>query len=80
MRVFSLLPRTLTFGKVDTAASAAVTPTFLAAVETVENGAYYRDCQPVEPVDAARDDDLAAELWAWSEEQVDRHLQRPAGQ
>jgi len=67
MRVFSLLPRTLTFGKVDTAASAAVTPTFLAAAESVESGAYYRDCQPDPPAELGQDDALAADLWAWSE-------------
>jgi|AntRauMinimDraft_4_1070384.scaffolds.fasta_scaffold00059_10 NAD(P)-dependent dehydrogenase (short-subunit alcohol dehydrogenase family) len=78
MRVFSLLPRTLTFGRVDTAASAAVTPTFLAAAESVESGAYYRDCQPVEPSEAAQRNDLAEELWSWSEAAVDRHWERPA--
>ena len=77
MRLFSLLPRPLTFGKVDTAASAAVTPTFLAAVEDVAHGAYYRDCEPVEPAEQARDDGLAAELWAWSEERVEGRLERP---
>jgi len=69
MTVFSLLPRTLTFGKVDTAASAAVTPTFLAAStgDAVEGGAYYRDCEPVAPSERARDDDLAERLWTYSE-------------
>jgi hypothetical protein len=67
MRALSVLPRTLTFGRVDTAASAAVTPTFLAAVEDVENGAYYRDCRPDPPADPGRDDALAADLWARSE-------------
>jgi len=80
MRVFSLLPRPLTFGRVDSAASAAVTPTFLAAAETVESGAYYRDCQPVEPAEPARDDSLAADLWAWSEERVGQSLDGRAGQ
>jgi NAD(P)-dependent dehydrogenase (short-subunit alcohol dehydrogenase family) len=78
MRVLSVLPRTLTFGRVDTAASAAVTPTFLAAAENVEDGAYYRDCQPVEAAELARDDDLAGDLWAYSQSVVDRHLERPA--
>jgi hypothetical protein len=68
--VFSLVPRPLTFGKVDTAASAAVTPTFLAAAESVESGAYYDDCEPVEPAASARDDDLAERLWAWSADRV----------
>lgn len=80
MRVVSLLPRTLTFGKVDTAASAAVTPTFLAAAEDVESGAYYRDCRPVEPAERARDDSLAGELWAWSEARVDQHRDRRGDQ
>lgn len=70
MTVFSLVPRPLTFGRVDTAASAAVTPTFLAAAETVERGAYYRDCEPVTPSEQARDDDLAARLWTYSEDVV----------
>jgi len=76
MRVFSLLPRTLTFGKVDTAASAAVTPTFLAATEHVENGAYYRDCQPDPPAELGMDDALAADLWAWSEGVLERRADR----
>ncbi|SEV97272.1 SDR family NAD(P)-dependent oxidoreductase [Halobacterium jilantaiense] len=80
MRVFSLLPRPLTFGRVDSAASAAVTPTFLAAAETVESGAYYRDCRPVDPAEPARDDGLAADLWAWSEERVSQSLDRRVGQ
>ena len=80
MRVFALLPRTLTFGKIDTAASAAVTPTFLAAAENVESGAYYRDCQPEEPAEAALDDDLAESLWAWSEETVEERLGRAVDQ
>lgn len=77
MRVFSLLPRPLTFGRVDTAASAAVTPTFLAAAGDVQSGAYYRDCQPEEPAEPARDDDLAASLWAWSETRVEGGLEQP---
>jgi len=77
MRVFSLLPRTLTFGKVDTAASAAVTPTFLAATEQVEDGAYYRNCRPVGPAEDARDDALAAELWTWSEAAVEGRPSAP---
>jgi len=70
MRAFSLLPRTLAFGKVDSAASAAVTPTFLAAADAVEGGAYYRDCEPVAPSERARDDDLAERLWTYSEDAV----------
>lgn len=70
MAVFSLVPRPLTFGRVDTAASAAVTPTFLAAAETVEGGAYYRDCAPAEPSARGRDDGLAERLWTYSEDAV----------
>jgi NAD(P)-dependent dehydrogenase (short-subunit alcohol dehydrogenase family) len=71
MTVFSLVPRQLTFGKVDSAASAAVTPTFLVAAESVQSGAYYRDCEPTEPSAAGQDDDLAARLWDWSAETVE---------
>ncbi|MFB6072375.1 MAG: SDR family NAD(P)-dependent oxidoreductase [Halobacterium sp.] len=72
MRVLSAVPRGLTFGYVDSPASAAVTPTYLAAGEDLEDGAYYRDCRVVEPADPATDDDLADRLWEWSADRVDR--------
>lgn len=71
MRVLSVVPRRLTLGRVDSSGSAAITPTFLAATDDLDEGAYYRDCSPVEPADAARDDDLAAKLWSWSAERID---------
>jgi NAD(P)-dependent dehydrogenase (short-subunit alcohol dehydrogenase family) len=71
MRVLTVVPRQLTFGYVDTSASAAITPTFLAATDVDENGAYFRDCQPEAAAEQGRDDELAAELWAWSADRVD---------
>ena len=72
MWVLSAVPRLVTLGRVDTPSSAAVTPTYLAATEreSGENGAYFRDCSPVEPSPAATDDPLAERLWAWSAERV----------
>ncbi|WP_232701501.1 SDR family NAD(P)-dependent oxidoreductase [Halobacterium wangiae] len=72
MLVLSAVPRSLTFGRVDTPSSAAVTPTFLAATdrEDGENGAYFRDCAPVEPSPEASDDALAERLWEWSAQRV----------
>lgn len=72
MRVLSLVPRHFTFGRVDSPGSAAITPTFLAATDDHENGAYYEDCKPVDPAPEATDDELAADLWAWSAERVSR--------
>jgi len=62
----------VTFGRVDTPSSAAVTPTYLATTEreASENGAYFRDCTPVEPSPKATDDALAERLWEWSAERV----------
>ena len=72
MAVFSAVPRQFTFGHVDSPSSAAITPTFLAAAErpASENGAYFRDCRPVEPSPQATDDALAGRLWEWSAERV----------
>ena len=72
MAVLSAVPRRLTFGYVDSPSSAAMTPTFLAATERPdsENGAYVRDCRPVEPSAEATDDALAERLWEWSAERV----------
>ncbi|MFC3478947.1 SDR family NAD(P)-dependent oxidoreductase [Halobacterium litoreum] len=72
MRVFSLVPRQFTFGRVDSAGSAAITPTFLAATGDHEDGAYYKDCKAVDPAPAATDDELAADLWAWSADRASR--------
>lgn len=71
MRVLSVVPRQLTLGYVDTSASAAITPTYLAATDVDEDGAYFRDCQPVDVAKPARDDKLAEALWAWSADRVD---------
>jgi NAD(P)-dependent dehydrogenase (short-subunit alcohol dehydrogenase family) len=72
MWVLSAVPRSVTFGRVDTPSSAAVTPTYLATTEreASENGAYFRDCTPVEPSPEATDDALAERLWEWSAERV----------
>lgn len=70
MRVLSVVPRRLTFGRVDSAGSAAVTPTFLAATDDHEGGAYYRDCEAVDPASNATDAEVAADLWSWSAERV----------
>lgn len=68
----SMIPRRLTFDRVDSPSSAAITPTYLAATERAasENGAYFRDCEPVEPASQATDDALAERLWEWSAERV----------
>ena len=53
-----------------TAAQGAATQCYLAtspAVATI-TGAYFRDCNPAEPRPFARDDAMAARLWATSEE------------
>jgi NAD(P)-dependent dehydrogenase (short-subunit alcohol dehydrogenase family) len=71
MRVLSAVPRRLTFGVVDSPASAAATPTYLAAGGADADGAYFRDCERVDPASEATDDDLAERLWAWSAERVD---------
>jgi NAD(P)-dependent dehydrogenase (short-subunit alcohol dehydrogenase family) len=71
MRVLSAVPRQLTLGHVDTSASAAITPTFLAATDVEEDGAYFRDCEPTQAAALARDDELAEDLWAWSADRVD---------
>ena len=36
------------------------------------SGAYFSDCAPLDPIPAAKDDALAAELWAWTEAQIAR--------
>ncbi|NIB99111.1 SDR family NAD(P)-dependent oxidoreductase [Halobacterium sp. R2-5] len=71
MRVLSAVPRRLTFGVVDSSASAAVTPTYLAAGDVDATGEYYEDCERATPAKQATDDELAARLWAWSAERVD---------
>jgi NAD(P)-dependent dehydrogenase (short-subunit alcohol dehydrogenase family) len=70
MRVLSVVPRRLTFGVVDSAGSAAATPTYLAATDVDADGAYFKDCQPVDPAEQATDDDLAKRLWEWSADRV----------
>jgi len=67
VRVLDALPRALVGRFVDTAAEAAATPTYLAAVGELERGAYYRDCAVGAPSAAARDDALAERVWSLSE-------------
>lgn len=53
-----------------TAAEGAATQCYLATNPAVANvtGAFFRDCNPAEPLPAAKDDAAAARLWAVSEE------------
>lgn len=61
------LPRPLTPGFVETPATGAETVVYLAAAADLDDGAYYRDGERVEPSAAARDDELAERLWTESE-------------
>lgn len=63
------LPGLLRPGAVETPASGAETPVYLAAAPDVAGvtGAYFRDRARVRPSAPARDDDLAERLWAASE-------------
>lgn len=63
------LPRPLAPGFVETPATGAETVVYLAAADAIDavSGAYFRDCERVEPSVTARDDDLAERLWAESE-------------
>jgi NAD(P)-dependent dehydrogenase (short-subunit alcohol dehydrogenase family) len=72
MALLSMVPRRLTFGAVDSTASAAATPTYLAVADVDADGAYFKDCQRVAPAEQATDDELAARLWEWSAVRVDR--------
>jgi len=71
MTLLSVIPRRLAFGVVDSTASAAATPTYLAASDVDADGAYFKDCQQVAPAEQAADDELAARLWEWSADRVD---------
>jgi hypothetical protein len=53
-----------------TAAEGAATQCYLATNPAVANvtGVYFRDCNPAEPRPMAKDDAMAARLWATSEE------------
>lgn len=66
MRTLDALPQRLVGRVVDTASEAAATPTYLAATDTVEDGAYYRDCAVDTPSDAVTDDALADYVWTAS--------------
>jgi len=70
MRALSVVPRRLTFGVVDSAASAAATPTYLAAGDVTASGDYYEDCESVAPAPRATDDEFAERLWEWSADRV----------
>jgi hypothetical protein len=61
------LPRPLASGFVETPATGAETVVDLAAAADLDEGAYYRDGERVEPSAAARDDELAERLWTESE-------------
>ncbi len=63
------LPRAVAPGVVETPATGAETPVYLAASPDVADvtGAYFRDGERVEPSATARDDALAERLWEASE-------------
>lgn len=69
VRLLAQLPRSLAPGFVETPATGAETVVYLAVDDDVGDvtGAYFRDCQRVDPSATARDDDLAERLWTASE-------------
>lgn len=64
MPALSVLPDFVLERVVDTPETAAATSVYLAAADDYDvTGEYFSNCQPKTPSSAARDDDLAVELW-----------------
>ncbi|NHN42683.1 SDR family NAD(P)-dependent oxidoreductase [Halorubellus sp. JP-L1] len=71
MRGLSVLPAFVLERIVDTPRTAAATSVYLAAADDYDvTGEYFSNCSPKMPSEAARDDALAAELWARTESLV----------
>lgn len=64
----ALVPNPLLRVMADTPATGAETPVYLAAANLDTTGQYFVNCEPRQPSRAARNDGLARELWALSEQ------------
>jgi NAD(P)-dependent dehydrogenase (short-subunit alcohol dehydrogenase family) len=71
VRLLAALPDPLLERVADSPRSAAATSVLLAAGDYDVTGEYFSDCEPTEPSPAARDDELAGDLWALSERLLD---------